>query len=102
MTEAGGGAVSTCLLIRWRDIPAAVEARDATGSVTVQLSERFQALIDAVALQLGLESADAYLEQWNWSDPEARVGSAREVAEAVAAELEERFTEFSGRAFQRL
>ncbi len=36
----------------------------------------------------GLQGADEYLAQWKWSEEEEREGSAREVAEAVKAELE--------------
>jgi len=65
-------------IVSWRDIPATIEARDAAGVVTLPLSERFQALIDAAE----------------------RPGPAREVGEAVVAEPEARFTEFIGRAFR--
>jgi hypothetical protein len=44
--------------------------------------------IDRLATQRGLQQADDYLAQWQWSDEEERVGTAREVAEAVVAELE--------------
>ncbi len=88
-------------IVAWREIPAVVEAHDGTGNVTRQLSERFQALIDSIAMQLGLQDSDGYLEQWTQSDAEERPGSPTEVAEAVAAELEERFPEFVGRAFRR-
>lgn len=88
-------------IIAWREIPAVVEARDGAGSATRQLSERFHALIDSVAMQLGLEDSEAYLEQWTRSRAEERPGTAEEVAAAVAAELEERFPEFIGRAFRR-
>jgi hypothetical protein len=91
---------ATYVIVSWKDIPAAVEARDATDSVTLSLSDRFQALIDSVAMQFGLEGSDAYLEHWQRSEPRARSGSARGVAEAVVAELEERFPEFIGRAFR--
>jgi len=93
--------VATYQIVAWRDIPASVEARDGTASVTLQLSERFQALIDSVAMQLGLQDSDAYLEAWTRGAPQERPGTAREVAEAVAAELEDRFPEFIGRAFRR-
>ena len=56
--------MATWEIVAWRDIPAMVEARDAEGSVTLALSDRFQALIDAHAMQLGLQDADAYIEQW--------------------------------------
>jgi hypothetical protein len=89
-------------VIAWQEIPAAVEARDGAGQVTLQLSERFQTLIDSLAMQLGLADSDAYLEHWRDLGEREREGSAREVAEGVAAELEERFTEFIARAFRRV
>ena len=36
----------------------------------------------------GLTGADDYLSQWRWSEEQERDGAAREVAEAVKAELE--------------
>src|SRR5439155_17477826 len=41
-----------------------VEARDDAGQVTLSLSEKFQTLIDSVAMQLGLQDEAAYLEHW--------------------------------------
>ena len=38
--------MATWEIVAWRDIPAMVEARDAEGSVTLALSDRFQALKD--------------------------------------------------------
>ena len=93
--------MATFQIIAWREIPAIVEAQDGAESVTRELGERFQALIDSVAMQLGLEGSDAYLEQWSRGEVRERPGTAREVADAVAAELENRFTEFIGRAFRR-
>ena len=88
-------------IVAWREIPAVVEARDGGQSVTRPLSERFQALIDAVAMQLGIERSDAYLAEWTRSAAAERPGTAQEVAEAVAAEIEDRFPVFIGRAFGR-
>jgi hypothetical protein len=93
--------MATYEIIAWKDIPAIVEARDATDTVARQLSDRFQMLIDSVAMQLGLEGSDAYLAEWRRSDPAERPGSAAEVADAVARELEDRFPDFITRAFQR-
>jgi hypothetical protein len=78
-----------------------VEVRDDAGQVTLQLSERFQALIDSVAMQQGLEGSDAYLEQWRKLPGGERPGDARDVGEAVVAELEARFMDYIGRAFRR-
>jgi len=86
-------------IIAWKDVPAMVEARDATETVTRQLSDRFQQLIDSVAMRLGLQDQDAYLDLWARSDAQERSGSAAEVADAVVAELEARFPEFIAGAF---
>ena len=91
--------MATYRIIAWKGIPASVEAQDGTDSVTVQLSERFQALIDSVAMQLGVHD-DAYLEHWGATDGE-RPGTARDVSAAIAAELEDRFPEFISQAFRR-
>jgi hypothetical protein len=92
--------MATYRIIAWRDIPASVEARDAADHVTLQLSERFQGLIDSVAMQTGEHDNDAYLEHWGATEGE-RVGSAREVGAALVVELEERFPEFIALAFRR-
>jgi len=46
------------------------------------------ARIDQLAMEQRLQDADDYLTQWRWGDEQERTGSAREVAEAVKAELE--------------
>ncbi len=92
--------MATYHVIAWRNIPATVEAGDGAETVTRQLSERFQMLIDSVAMQLGLHGSEAYIEQWERSEAKERSGSAQEVADAVAADLEARFTEFIGTAFR--
>ena len=93
--------MATYRIIAWKNIPAAVEVRDGAGQVTLQLSERFQSLIDSAAMQLGLHDNDAYLEHWVATDGE-RPGSARDVSAAIAAELEDRFPEFIAQAFRRV
>jgi len=88
-------------IIAWKDVPAMVEARDASQTVTRQLSDRFQQLIDGVAMRLGLQDQEAYLDLWARSDAQERPGSATEVADAVVAELEAQFAEFITRAFDQ-
>jgi len=75
-------------ILYWMDIPSVVEARDGAGTARVQLSQRFQDLIDAVAMKEKLAGTDAYLDQWEKGAVETREGTAGEVARAVAAELE--------------
>ena len=93
--------MATYQIIAWKDVPSMVEARDDAGTVTRPLSDRFQQLIDSVATRLGLEDQDAYLDLWARGDVQERPGSAAEVAEAVAAEIEARFPEIISRAFAR-
>ena len=86
-------------IIAWKNVPAMVEARDSSETVTRQLSDRFQQLIDSVAMRLGLQDQDAYLDLWSRGAAQERTGTAAEVADAVAAELEARFPEFIADAF---
>ncbi len=78
-------------ILYWQDIPSMVEARDRDGRHKIQLSARFQELIDRVAMKRKLAGTDAYLTQWSKGSPEDRAGSAEETAKAVAAELEARY-----------
>jgi hypothetical protein len=84
----------------WQDIPSQVEAFDDTERIRRPLSARFQALIDTAAMRQGLVGTDAYLDGW-WVGPIlAREGPPREVADAVAADLEARFEEIRARAWR--
>jgi hypothetical protein len=65
-----------------------VKTEDDRDDVTLQMPPKFMEHIDRLAAQRGLQEADDYLAQWQWSDEEEREGTAREVAEAVVAELE--------------
>jgi hypothetical protein len=92
--------MATYEIISWRGVPAIVEARDEQEAVTRSLGDRFQMLIDSVAMQLGLEGSEEYLEQWSRSEAIEQVGPAVKVAEAVVADLEGRFPEFISQAFR--
>ena len=84
-------------MIRWKDVPSLVEADGADGPVRVQLSSRFQELIDALAMREGATETEAYLEGWGQDADAERAGSAEEVASAVAAELEAGFLDLAQR-----
>ena len=75
-------------ILYWREIPSQVRAEDEQDEVTVAMPERFMARIDQVAMRDGLVGSDEYLAGWHWSDEGERPGSAQEVAEAIAAELD--------------
>jgi len=78
-------------VLYWQEIPSQVKVEDDDGDVTHPLPQRFLALIDRMAMERGLKNADDYLAQWNWGEETERDGTAAEVAEAVAAELEAQF-----------
>ena len=79
--------MATYKILYWQKIPSQVKAEDGQDEVTVPMPARFMERIDQLAMQGGRVDSDDYLEQWHWSDEEERPGSAREVADAVAAEL---------------
>lgn len=85
----------------WQDIPSLVEAVAGDERVRRPLSSRFQELIDAAAMRRGLAGTDAYLEAWRIGPALAMPGTPAEVAERVAAGLEERFAEIRERALSR-
>jgi Virulence factor len=81
----------------WQEIPVLVTARDGADEVTVPLSQRFQELVDAVAMQAGVGDAAAYLAGWRTGPEEERAGPAAAAAGAVAAELEAGFPDIRAR-----
>ena len=82
-------------ILHWKEIPSLVEAFDGEQVVHLPLSQRFQDLIDAVAIREGATESDAYLEGWEQGPELARSGDPSSVAQAVAAEIEERFPELA-------
>ena len=78
-------------VIHWRQIPSLVEAFDGDEVVRVPLSQRFQDLIDAVAVREGASESEAYLDGWGQGPDLDRAGPAQVVAEQVAGELEAGF-----------
>ncbi|MGH7403665.1 MAG: virulence factor [Candidatus Rokuibacteriota bacterium] len=84
-------------IIQWRDLPSLVEAMDGEDTVRVPLSQRFQDLIDAVAMREGGSESESYLEGWAPGPESERPGDAGVVAREVAAELEEGFQDLATR-----
>jgi cvfA/B/C family virulence factor len=80
--------MATFKILYWQEIPTQIKVEDETDDVTVMLDEKFMKQVDILATERGLQAADDYLAQWKWSEEEEREGSAREVAEALKAELE--------------
>jgi len=63
-------------LIQWRDLPSLVEAMDGIHTVRVPLSQRFQDLIDALAMREDATESEAYLEGWAPGPETERPGDA--------------------------
>ena len=84
-------------ILYWQEIPSVVEARDRGGRHKIELSQRFQELIDLVAMKKKMAGTDEYLIQWNKGDPTEREGDPAAVATAVAEEIEGRFDEIRTR-----
>ena len=84
--------MTTYKILYWQEIPTQIKAEDDADDVTIELPAKFMERIDRLAAQRGLQGSDEYLAQWRWSEEEDRDGSAREVAEAVKAELEAQAT----------
>jgi len=82
----------------WHDIPCQVDAFAGAERIRVPLGDRFQALIDAAAMRDGVVGTDAYLERWRVGPVISRAGTPREVAEAVAADLEAQFDQIRAAA----
>ncbi|MCY4373330.1 MAG: virulence factor [Spirochaetaceae bacterium] len=74
-------------VLAWRGIPAQVKAYGAGGTQSATMPDRYQTEIDRVAMREGLAGTDAYLDQWKWGPRISREGSAKEVLDAVIAEL---------------
>jgi hypothetical protein len=80
--------VAVYKILYWQEIPTQIKAEDDADDVTLMLDGKFMEYIDILAAKRGLQAADDYLAQWKWTEEAERAGSAREVAEALKAELE--------------
>jgi len=80
-------------IMRWREIPSMVIARQAETTIKVMLASRFQEAIDEAAMRLGEIDADAYTAGWN-RDPWVEAPESPDVLAAkICAALEEEFNE---------
>jgi len=91
-----------CQIVYWQEIPSLVEVRKGRKVAHKEmLSERFQALIDTVAMKTGLEGTDAYLEQWRKAPVDVEIAEgadAESLAKQVAADLEDDFRNIRDKA----
>jgi hypothetical protein len=93
--------MAKCTILYWQDIPSLVEATDGATTKKIQLSQRYQELIDLVAMKKGLAGTDAYLDEWNKGIPEEQDGTPDAVAAAKAEELEGQFDAIRAAALEK-
>ena len=90
--------MATYQVMFWHDIPVQVRARGDGGRASVPLPPRFQEAIDQAAMSAGLIGSDAYSDTFRWSEPQERSGTAKQVAAAVAAELDAHYAHLDWQA----
>ena len=66
--------MATYKILYWQEVPSQIQAEDEQDEVKLQMSPRFMALIDQLAMQRGLEGADEFLAEWNWGEEQEREG----------------------------
>lgn len=93
--------MATYQVLYWQEIPSLIEARDESGVEKIQLSDKFQSLIDEAAMRRKFAGTDAYLEQWNKGPKTEREGPAADIARAVADDIEARFAEIRDEALAK-
>jgi hypothetical protein len=87
---SGVTAVAVYKILYWQEVPTQIKVEDEVEDITEMLDGKFMLQVDILAAKRGLQAADDYLAQWKWSEEAERAGSAREVADALKAELEAR------------
>jgi Virulence factor len=80
--------MATYKVLAWRDLPTQIHATDDSGAMVKRpMPKWFMQEVSRVTMREGLAGTDDYLEEFAWSKPIERAGTAAEVAEAVNAEL---------------
>ena len=89
-------------ILYWEEIPSVVEARQGRSVHKEMLSERFQELIDMIAMKKKLAGTDEYLTQWNKGQPYEVEGAVEEAAKQVKEDLESKYKEIQKREMDKV
>jgi hypothetical protein len=82
----------TYRVLAWRSIPTQVEVTADDGTIVKQPTARwFMQEVSRITMREGLAGTDEYLEEFAWSEPQPRDGSAEEVLAGVIAEQAAKF-----------
>ena len=79
-------------VIFWRDIPSLVVVKQGRTSAKAQLSKRFMEAFDKAAMRAGRQGSKEYLEDWR-REIETCQGDLKTVANTIALELEQKYTD---------
>lgn len=93
--------MSKVTILCWQEIPSVVEAKDESGTEKIQLSTKFQELIDLIAMRRGLAGTDEYLMEWCKEAKPDREGEPKAVAADVAAEIESQYDQIKADALAK-
>ena len=80
-------------ILYWEHIPLGVKATDVNGTVRENLPTRFQEAVENASLKTGQTSAAAYTSMFKWGKEQEKEGTAKEVAAAIAKELDQTWDE---------
>lgn len=83
--------MATYQVLYWKNIPTQIKVYGNGASLSRQLTSRFQALVDRVAMAEGLTAADDYLNQLSWGHRIEHTGTPEDVMDEIVAELEGQF-----------
>ena len=72
----------------WKDIPVSIFVKGDDDKASMQLPKIYMVTVDAVATKIGLTGSREYAAEFRTEDFE-RSGNAQEIAETVAAELQQ-------------
>ena len=93
--------MTTYSILYWQEIPSFVEASDGETKKKIQLSDRFQDLIDKAAMRRNLAGTDAYLEGFNRGEAIEANGSPEEIATSISEQLESDFSSIAEKALAK-
>lgn len=86
----GGGA--SIKIIKWRDIPAQVNAVNGDDKVQIELPHRFQAAIDRAAMLADKKDSNSYIAEMGQSVQSTPGTDLQAEAEQLVADIEAEFT----------
>jgi hypothetical protein len=87
--------MTTYTILYWQEIPSLIEAKDGESTSKAQLSDRFQELIDKVAMRRDLAGSDAYIEGFKKGPSMETEGSPEEAVRLIKDNLEGQFEEIA-------